>query len=85
MAWLYSTYLTEDNLTEKRRLLRLHIKEVSDTLTNAQEHTIGGEGFKYSQLDAYLGRLKSELRELESQLGIGSATINPFAGVRLGR
>lgn len=62
MAYTYSDYITETNLTTRETKLRAHIKEVSDLITASV--TKGGSSRTVAELKAMRTELMGELREL---------------------
>lgn len=82
--WEYSGWIIEDEPREKLRLLKLHMKEVSDRMSSPVSHTIDGEGYTYERLLQYLYSLKSEQKDLLNILGDGSVSIMPFVGTIIG-
>lgn len=67
MTWAYDDYITLDGEARRDRL-RLHIREVSQAVTNPD---ISGDGkaINYGAVQQYLQNLKVEERELSSSLG----------------
>lgn len=68
-GWAYSSYLTTSDPKVKRTLLQLHIREVSDAMSNPYAIDFGGSSWSKSQLETYLATLKGELISLEAALG----------------
>lgn len=84
VGWKYSFYLLEDNPTIKRQILRLHLKEVIDLISSPITQTIDGLSYSKSDLQNYANRLKRELTELETALGLNRRTSCNFVRPRLG-
>lgn len=80
----YSFYLLEDNPTIKRQILRLHLKEVVDLISTPMSQAIDGLSYSKVDLQNYANKLKFELNDLETALGLNRKTSCNFVKPRLG-
>jgi len=69
-TWSHNGWRREDGYAAQRAKLILHIEEVENRLADWQTQSAQGQSGARFQLEQYLSKLESKLRELDAALGL---------------